>query len=98
MDAQRRLIRPGIDFDAFEAHLQAVYAGERRRRREEIEAQSVESGIPLPMSADMVVTFEDAGAVVDLISGMITFPSGVRAAPILEAPAVVDIVAVETKA
>lgn len=98
MDAQRRLIRPGIDFVAFEAHLQAVYAGERQRRRDEIEAQATESGIPLPMSADMVLTFEDAGAVVDLISGMITFPSGVRAAPILEGPAVVDIVAVETKA
>lgn len=98
MDAQRRLIRPGIDFDAFEAHLQAVYAGERQRRRDEIAAQAAESGILLPMSPETVVMFEDAGAVVDLISGMITFPSGIRAVPILEGPAVVDIVAVETKA
>lgn len=98
LDAKCRLIRPGIDFDAFESYLQAVYAGERQRRRSEIEAQAAESGIPLPMSADMVVTFEDAGAVVDLISGMITFPSGVRAAPIMEGQAVVDIVAVKENA
>lgn len=98
MDAQRRLIRPGIDFDAFEAHLQAVYAGERQRRRDEIEAQATESGIPLPMPADLVVTFEDAGAVVDLISGLITFPSGVRAIPVLDGEVVVDIVEAKTVA
>lgn len=98
MNAQRRLIRPGIDFGAFEAHLQAVYAGERQRRCNELVAWSTESGIPLPMSPDMVIAFEDAGGVVDLVTGMITFPSGVRAAPILDGSAIVDIVAVETKA
>lgn len=98
MDAQRRHIRPGIDFDAFDAYLQAVYAGERQRRRDEIEAHAAESGIPLPMSADMVVTFEDAGAVVDLISGLITFPSGVRAIPVLDGEVVVDIVEAKTVA
>lgn len=92
MNATSTFLRPGIDFDAFGAYLQAVYAGERQRRRDEIEAQAAESGIRLPMSPDMVLVFEDAGAVVDLISGLITFPSGVRATPVFDGEVVVDIV------
>lgn len=95
MNAQRRLIRPGIDFDAFDAHLQAVYAGERQRRRDELEAWAAESGMPLPMSPDLVLFFEDAGAVVDLATGLITWPNGVWAAPVLDGVVVVDIVAVK---
>lgn len=98
MNAQRRHIRPGIDFDAFDAHLQAVYAGERQRRRDEIEAHAAESGIPLPMSADMVVTFEDAGAVVELDTGWIVWPSGVRCVPVCDGPTVKDIVEAKTVA
>lgn len=92
------VIRPGIDFDAFEAHLQAVYAGERQRRRDELQAQADESGIPLPMSPDMILTFEDAGAVVELDTGWISFPAGVRAAPILDGVVVVDIAPVTSEA
>ena len=93
-----QIIRPGIDFDAFEAHLQAVYAGERQRRRDELQAQADESGISLPMSPDMVLTFEDAGAVVDLVTGLITWPNGVWAAPVLDGVVVVDIVPVTEEA
>lgn len=92
------VIRPGIDFDAFEAHLQAVHATERQRRCDELQAWSAESGIPLPMSPGLVLFFEDAGAVVELDTGLISWPSGVRAKPILEGDVAVDIVPVTEEA
>ena len=64
----------------------------------EIEAHAAESGIPLPMSADMVVTFEDAGAVVELDTGWIVWPSGVRCVPVCDGPTVKDIVEAKTVA
>lgn len=93
-----QIIRPGIDFDAFEAHLQAVYAGERQRRCQAVQDEAAEIGISLPMSPDMILTFEDAGAVVDLATGLITWPNGVWAAPVLDGVVVVDIVPVTEEA
>lgn len=73
-----QIIRPGIDFDAFEAHLQAVYVTEQQRRCSELQDQAAESGLPLPMSPEAILTFEDAGAVVDLVTGWITWPNGIK--------------------
>ena len=92
VDAQSKFIRPGIDFEAFEAHLQAVHATDRQRRCDKMQEEAAESGIKLPMSPEMILTFEDAGAVVDLVTGLITWPNGVRAAPVFYGEVVVDIV------
>ena len=95
MNTNHRLIRPGIDFDAFGAYLKAVHATEHRRRCDELNAHAAESGNPLPMTPAVILAFEDAGAVVDLVTGVISWPNGVRAAPVLEGEVVVDIVAVK---
>jgi len=46
----------------------------------------------------MVVTFEDAGAVVELDTGWIVWPSGVRCVPVCDGPTVKDIVEAKTVA
>jgi hypothetical protein len=83
-------IRPGIDYAAFDAYLTALYDAQAAReqqdadaqRRTELEAHVTETGLPLPLPANVIVQLEDAGAVVDLETGWITWPSGIRTAPV----------------
>lgn len=71
-------LRPGIDFTAFAAFLAQVQESHEGRRRTELCDWSLETGQMLPMSPDVITTFEDAGAVVDLDTGWITFPNGIK--------------------
>lgn len=71
-------LRPGIDFTAFAAFLEQVQGARNGRRRTELCDWALETGQMLPMSPDVITTFEDAGAVVDLDTGWITFPNGIK--------------------
>jgi hypothetical protein len=73
-------IRPGIDFEAFNAFLDQVRERMEARRREGLAAHAAATGLPLPMAPEVILSFEDAGAVVDLETGWITWPSGIRTA------------------
>lgn len=71
-------IRPGIDSAAFDAYLTQLHAADQARREAEIEAAATEAGVKLPMPAGVILKFETAGAVVDLATGWIDWPWGVR--------------------
>ena len=73
-------IRPGIDVAAFDAYLAQIHAADEARREAEIEETAAEAGAKLPMPASVIRRFEDAGAVVDLDTGWITWPWGMRTA------------------
>lgn len=54
-------IVPGVHFREFERFLELIqHAGE--------------TGRPLPMSAGAIMIFEDAGAMVDLVTGAVEWP------------------------
>lgn len=81
MNATSTFIRPGIDHTAFGAFLDEVLHAREDRRRDELVAWAQETGKPLPMPSKVIVTLEDAGAVVDLETGWITWPNGVSILP-----------------
>lgn len=81
MNTVSTFLRPGIDHAAFSAFLDEVQAASKERRRGELVAWSQETGRPLPMPSKVIVTLEDAGAVVDLETGWITWPNGVEILP-----------------
>lgn len=78
MNATSTFLRPGIDVAAFDAFLIEVQESREARRRRELIDWAVETGRQLPMSPETIITFEDAGAVVDLETGWITFPNGIK--------------------
>jgi hypothetical protein len=78
MNATSTFLRPGIDLAAFAAFLDEVQATREQRRLQELIDWSKESGKPLPMTPAAVLVFEDAGAVVDLETGWIAWPNGVK--------------------
>jgi hypothetical protein len=81
MNTISTFLRPGIDHAAFSVFLDEVQAAREERRRHELVAWSRETGQPLPMPSKVIVTLEDAGAVVDLESGWIRWPNGVEVLP-----------------
>lgn len=76
--SRRKVLIPGIDHVAFSAFLDQVQVAREQRRLQEILDWSRETGNPLPMTADAVLAFEDAGAVVDLETGWISWPNGIN--------------------
>lgn len=77
MNTTSTFLRPGIDSAAFGAFLEEVHESRNGRRRTELCDWALETGRQLPMSPEAIMTFEDAGAVVALESGRITFPNGI---------------------
>lgn len=77
-------IRPGIDAAAFDAYLSRLHAADQDRREAEIESAAAEAGVKLPMPASVILKFESAGAYVDLATGWITWPWGVRTVVVTE--------------
>jgi len=78
MNTTSTFLRPGIDHAAFGAFLTQVQESREGRRRLELTDWALETGRQLPMSPEAILTFEDAGAVVDLETGWITFPNGIK--------------------
>ena len=74
-------LRPGIDHAAFGVFLDEVQEASQERRRSELVAWAQETGKPLPMPSKVIVTLEDAGAIVDLETGWIRWPNGVEILP-----------------
>lgn len=74
-------LRPGIDHAAFSVFLDEVQAASQERRRGELVAWSQETGKPLPLPSKAIATLEDAGAMVDLETGWISWPNGVEILP-----------------
>lgn len=81
MNTTSTFLRPGIDHAAFSGFLDEVQAAREERRRGELVAWSQETGRPLPLPSKVIVTLEDAGAVVDLETGWIRWPNGVEILP-----------------
>lgn len=81
MNTTSTFLRPGIDHAAFSVFLDEVQAAREERRRGELVAWSQETGRPLPLPSKVIVTLEDAGAVVDLETGWIRWPNGVEILP-----------------
>lgn len=77
-------IQPGIDLAAFDAYLTQLHAADETRREAEIESAAAEAGAKLPMPASIIRKFEDAGAFVDLATGWITWPWGIRTVIVTE--------------
>lgn len=81
MNTTSTFLRPGIDHAAFSVFLDEVQAASEERRRGELTAWTQETAKPLPMPSKVIVTLEDAGAVVDLETGWIRWPNGVEILP-----------------
>lgn len=81
MNTTSTFLRPGIDLAAFSVFLDEVQVASQERRRGELAAWSQETGTALPMPSKVIVTLEDAGAVVDLETGWIRWPNGVEILP-----------------